>query len=240
MGLIVLNVIAVMLETVDPLYDAYGYGFYGFEVLSVTIFSVEYLGRVWAAPEHPKYSHPVFGRLRFAATPYMIVDLLAILPFFLGAVVDLRSLRVLRLIRFLRLFKLARYSESVRLFVNAFKLKKTELVMTSVVGGVMLIAASSLMYFAEQSAQPEEFSSIPAALWWGVVTLTTVGYGDVHPETALGRVIGAVVAVIGIGIFALPASLLAAGFIEAAKGDTLTCPHCGDEILAEDVEELIE
>lgn len=170
----------------------------------------------------------------------MLIDLIAILPFYFGAMIDLRYLRALRLVRFLRLFKLARYSESLQLFATAFRLKRDELVITSALGMVLLLVSSSLMYFAERGAQPEEFSSIPAALWWGVITLTTVGYGDVHPETALGRALGAIVSVIGIGLFALPASLLASGFIEAARQRTITCPHCGEEILEENLEEIIK
>lgn len=236
MALIVANVVAVSLETVDPLYAAYGRAFYGFELLSVTVFAVEYVGRVWAATEHPKYDHPVWGRLRFVTTPYMVIDLLAIVPFFLTAFVDLRFLRAIRLLRFLRLLKLTRYSESLRLFFTAVRLKREQFVITSFVGTILLLTASSLMYFVERSVQPEAFSSIPAAMWWGVVTLTTVGYGDVTPATPLGKLLGAAVAVIGIGIFALPASILASGFIEAAQGETARCPHCGGVLLSEDVE----
>ena len=238
--LIVLNVISVMLETVDPLYAAYGREFFAFEAISVVIFTVEYLGRLWAATEHPDYTHPVWGRLRYAVSPYMIIDLLAILPFFLGAIIDLRFLRALRLLRFLRLLKLTRYSESMQLFARALRLKREELVITSIVGVILLLVASSGMYFAERTAQPETFSSIPAALWWGVITLTTVGYGDVTPVTPLGQVLGAMVAVVGIGLFALPASILASGFIEAARGQTVRCPHCREEILEENLENVLE
>ncbi|WP_049891907.1 ion transporter [Natronococcus amylolyticus] len=240
MGLIVLNVIAVMLETVDSLYASYATKFLWFEAISVAIFSIEYISRLWAATEHPDYQHPIWGRLRYAFSPYMIIDLLAILPFFFGAILDLRFLRALRLLRFLRLFKLARYSESIQLFVRVLQLKREELVITSVVGTIILLMSSSLMYFAERGAQPEEFSSIPASLWWGVITLTTVGYGDVTPVTPIGQVLGAVIAVTGIGLFALPASILASGFIEAARGKIDQCPHCGQEILEEDLEKILE
>jgi len=240
MGLIIANVAAVSLETVDPLFAAYGRAFYGFELLSVAVFSVEYLGRVWVATEHPKYRHPLWGRLRFVTSPYMVIDLLAIVPFFLTAFVDLRFLRAIRLLRFLRLLKLTRYSESLQLFFTAVRLKREQFVITSVVGVILLLTASSLMYFVERSAQSEAFSSIPASMWWGVVTLTTVGYGDVTPVTPLGKLIGAVVAVIGIGLFALPASILASGFIEAAQGDTVECPHCGNVLLREDIEDTLK
>jgi voltage-gated potassium channel len=239
--LIIANVVAVTLETVDPLYAAYGREFYGFELISVVIFSIEYLGRLWAATENPEYDHWFWGRLRFARTPYMIIDFLAIVPFFLGAIVDLRFLRMLRLFRFLRLFKLARYDESMVLFTRVIRRKKSDLVVTFSATGLLLLLASSVMYFVETEAQPEAFSSIPATLWWGVVTLTTVGYGDVHPITPLGQFFGAIVAVLGIGLFALPASILASGFIEAAgvEEDEIAadeelefgyCPCCGEDL----------
>lgn len=238
--LIVANVVAVMLETVDPLYEAYGRQFYIFEAISVAVFTIEYTGRLWAATEHPEYEHWLWGRLRYAFSPFMVIDLIAILPFYLVAMGNMRMLRALRLLRFLRLLKLTRYSESLQLLKDAVRMKREELVITGFVGVVLLLLSSSMMYFAERVAQPEAFSSIPAALWWGVVTLTTVGYGDVHPVTTLGQAIGAIVAVIGVGLFALPASILASGLIEAARGETVSCPHCGKDISEEIVEDATE
>lgn len=232
-SLIVLNVVAVMLETVDPLYVDYELAFVSFERVSVAIFTLEYVGRLWVAPEYPKYDHPVWGRLKFALSPYMIIDLLAILPFYLVVLVDLRFLRALRLIRFLRLLKLTRYSTSLQLFFTAVRMKREELVLTSIVGAIMLLVASSAMYFAERGAQPEVFASIPESMYWGVITLTTVGYGDVTPVTWMGRVVAGFIAVLGVGMFALPASILASGFIEAAREETVACPHCG-EVLSEE------
>lgn len=237
MTLITLNVIAVALETVDTLYAQYATFFYWFEVISVVIFGFEYLGRVWACTARSEYSGPISGRLKFASRPMLIIDLLAILPFFLGALLpaDLRFLRALRLFRFFRLFKLARYSESMQAFNRVFQKKKEDLVISFTATMILLLVASSTMYFVESEAQPEQFTSIPQSLWWGVVTLTTVGYGDVHPITPLGQVIGAIVAVLGIGLFALPASILASGFIEEAKTSDKTsekqyCPHCGEKL----------
>lgn len=230
MALIVANVAAVALGTVAPIYDDYEQFFSAFQVFSVAVFSVEYVSRLWAGIERPEYADPVWGRLRFAASPYMVIDLLAILPFFLGLVIDLRSLRALRLARFLRLFKLARYSSSLRAFTRVLRKKREDLVIAIMGSMVLLLVTSSLMYFAEHDTQPEAFSSIPASLWWGVVTLTTVGYGGVYPVTPLGRILGAVVALIGIGLFALPASILASGFIEEAQSGPRTCPHCGEPI----------
>jgi voltage-gated potassium channel len=230
MALIAANVGAVILSTVDPLYAAHRSAFRAFELVSVAVFSVEYLARVWSCVASPEYDDPVVGRLRFALQPLLVIDLLAILPFFLTAfLIDLRFLRALRLFRFFRLFKFARYSESMRMFGRVAREKRSDLVVSLFATNVLLIVASSLMYFAEHDAQPEAFSSIPAALWWGVVTLTTVGYGNVTPITPAGRVLGGVIAVLGVGLVALPASILASGFIEES-GEREYCPHCGEPL----------
>lgn len=171
--------------------------------------------------------------MRFASRFLLIIDLLAILPFYLAAVglgADLRFLRALRLIRLLRLLKLARYSESLAALSVVLRNKKPDLVIAVFANLILLTVASSAMYFAETAAQSETFTSIPQALWWGVVTLTTVGYGDVVSVTTLGRFLAGVTAVLGIGLFALPASILASGFIEVARSRTQECPHCGEDI----------
>ena len=240
MALIAANVVALVLETVPWLAARYGPLFGYFELFSVAVFSVEYAARVWSCTADPAYSGPVSGRLRFASRPLLIVDLLAILPFYLGTAfgLDLRSLRALRLVRLLRVLKLARYSESLRKIGDVVGRKRDDLVLAFGANGLLLLLASSIMYQLEHDAQPEAFSSIPATLWWGVVTLTTVGYGDVFPVTPLGKLFGAVVAVLGIGLFALPASILASGFVEAAHPEEDRgaddgqnyCPHCGGRI----------
>lgn len=232
MALIALNVIAVSLATVDRLYAAYESIFIVIEVVSVAVFTVEYVARVWSAVEFPAFDRPIVGRLRFAAQPMLVIDLLAILPFFLGAfLVDLRFLRALRLFRFFRLLKMARYSESMQRFGDVIQRKREDLLIALSATTILLIVASSMMYFAEHGAQPDIFSSIPASLWWGVVTLTTVGYGDVYPVTPVGKLLGAVIAVLGVGLVALPASILASGFIEeASEQDRERCPHCGEEL----------
>lgn len=231
--LIVGNVLAVALETVPALEAAYGPYFTAFEVLSVAVFTVEYLGRIWTAPENPGYEAPITGRLRYGSRPILVVDLLAILPFYAAGfvAVDLRMLRAFRLIRFLRLLKIARYSRSLQVLLRVLRRKKADLLIAVAANLVILTVASSLMYFVEHEVQPTEFSSIPATMWWGVITLTTVGYGDVVPVTPEGKILGAVVAVLGIGLFALPASILATGFIqEAIRDEPDRCPHCGEEL----------
>lgn len=214
--LIVANGLAVMLETVKELETNYSRYFYGFELGSVAVFTVEYLLRLWAITINPLYKRPIAGRIRYAATPMALIDLLAILPFYLpvALTVDLRILRLLRLFRIFRLFKMTRYVESMRTFHNVFKAKKTELTLTLMLIFLLLVFASSAMYAAESEAQPEKFSSIPETLWWGVITLTTIGYGDIYPITPIGKMIGGIIAFLGIGLFALPAGILASGFSE--------------------------
>jgi voltage-gated potassium channel len=163
-----------------------------------------------------------------------LVDLFAILPFYLPFIIpfDLCALRALRLVRLFRLFKMSRYVEALTTLDDVIKAKKEELAVTLAMILILLILASSAMYIAETDAQPDKFPNIPATLWWGVVTLTTIGYGDIYPVTPLGKVIGGLIAFLGIGLFALPAGILAAGFAEEVQKTKrpLICPHCGKEL----------
>lgn len=198
-------------------------------------FTIEYLLRLWSCTVDSRFRNPVLGRIRFALRPLLIIDLVAILPFYLPIIIpfDLRFLRALRLIRILRMLKMGRYSESLRLFASVLKSKKEELVIAVFVTFILLIVSSSLMYFVENEAQPENFSSIPDAMWWGVATMTTVGYGDVYPVTPVGRFLGAIIAILGIGMFALPAGILASGFVEEIqkrRTGHIRCPYCGKNI----------
>jgi len=232
--LILLNVLTVVLETVETVYTAHKIFFGGFEVFSVVVFSVEYVLRLWTCTLDPRFNPPILGRLRYALTPMAVIDLLAILPFYLPMLIplDLRMIRMLRLFRLLRLFKMERYSGASRVLVEVFKEKKEELLLVAGFVVMMLVFSSSLMYFIENAAQPQIFSSIPATMWWSVATLTTVGYGDMLPVTPLGRLLGALIALLGIGLFALPAGILASGFAEKVqtKQRETICPHCGKKI----------
>jgi voltage-gated potassium channel len=242
-SLIAVNVTAVVLETVQSLAESYGSFFETLEIGSIIIFSGEYVLRIWTCTEHEDYAHPVLGRLRYMVKPMAIIDLCAVLPFYLPVIlpIDPRFMRSLRLFRLFRLFKMGRYSESLQTMGNVIKKKKEEFVVTIFVIFILLVLASSLVYTVEHEAQPEAFSSIPASMWWGMATLTTVGYGDVYPITPLGKFLGAVIALLGIGLFALPAGILASGFAdeiqtkrgrsETEKKENITiCPHCGKQI----------
>ena len=235
MVLILLNVVAVILETVKTLSSQFGTFFSIFETFSVAVFTIEYVLRLWMCTVDKRFENHLLGRIRFALTPLILVDLMAILPFYLPMIFpfDLRFIRILRLFRFFRLLKMARYSESLKTLGNVMKAKKEELIITLFVVIILLVFASSLMYFFEHEAQPQGFSSIPAALWWGVATLTTVGYGDVYPITPIGKSLGAIIAILGIGMFALPAGILASGLSEAIhkiRAQKRICPHCGKDI----------
>jgi len=235
-SLIVANVLALVLGTVPGIDRSVRVPFRWFEIVSVAIFSIEYALRIWSfAPGDSKRRRGAM-RLRFATRGMMIVDLLAVLPFYVAlavpaaAVLDLRFLRILRLMRIFRLFKLGRYLKAVRLLGRVARAKKEELGVAVVAVLMLLLVASSLMYFAENQVQPEAFSSIPASMWWGVTALTTVGYGDVVPITGVGKTLGALVSILGIGLFALPAGILAAGFqneLQAGRQEAVVCPHCG-------------
>ena len=236
-SLIVINTFAQILETVRPVYNAAPWFFPILETASLIIFTVEYVLRVWSCTVEPQYSHPFFGRLRFALTPLLIIDLLALVPFFLFFLdlEDLRTLRALRLLAWAA--RLGRYFEGIRTLGKVLQSKALELTTVVVVLAVMLVLASAMMYYAEHRAQPEDFASIPEAMWWSIITLTTVGYGDVSPVTPMGKVMAGIIAVMGIGMFALPAGILGSGFldeIQRRNQEARYCPHCG--LLIEDAD----
>lgn len=232
LSLILLNVLAVVLETLPSL-ARWRPAFSLFDGVSVLLFTVEYVARVWSCTTDPRYQGSVRGRLRYVVTPMALVDLLAVAPFYLPAAgLDLRSLRILRLFRFARALKLARYNRSMQTMSAVLRAKRDEL-SVAVAGLLMLLLlASSLIYFAENAAQPEKFSSIPASIWWGVSTLTTVGYGDIIPVTPIGKVVASFIAILGVGLFALPAGILASGFAEQSRTgrEAKRRPHCGEAL----------
>ncbi|MFC2109540.1 ion transporter [Bacteroidota bacterium] len=236
-ALIVLNVIALILESYEELNAIYSPVFYYFELFSVAIFTVEYLVRIWVSD---KTKEDKKERLNFAFSTLGIIDLIAILPFYLPFIfpIDLRIVRILRLFRLLRIFKLSRYSKSLKTIRSIFKEVKSELSITVFVTFVLMILSSTLMYYIEHDDQPEQFASIGDAFWWSIATLTTVGYGDVYPVTGLGKLLSGIIALIGIGFVALPTGIISSAFIEKIQKDkkkkkvakACNCPHCGKNI----------
>ena len=182
------------------------------------IFSVEYLLRLWIAPENPQWAQYRFPRLRYAFSVQAIIDFLAIVPTFFafggGGSVLLRFFRVLRI---MRLAKLGRMSTAWHDLATALSERRHELILTVSIAGFVLLVASTLMYWAEADAQPDKFGSIPRAMWWCIVTLTTVGYGDAFPVTLMGKMLAGLVALAGIGLIAMPTGILAAAFSDVVQ-----------------------
>ncbi|WP_262695366.1 ion transporter [Kordiimonas aquimaris] len=211
--LIVANVFAVALETVDHIWQTYGFWLHIFNVFSVAVFTIEYAARVWVSAEGygDVGDSAASRRLRYILSPMAIIDAAAIAPFFLGAFVtaDLRTLRIFRL---LRLLKLVRYSPALSSLTRVIYQERRALVATFIIMMGLLFFSATIAYLLEHEAQPVAFGSIPAALWWALSTLTTVGYGDVVPVTDGGRVLGSAVMIIGFVFYALPIGIIASGF----------------------------
>ncbi|MFT6880744.1 MAG: voltage-gated potassium channel [Arcticibacterium sp.] len=232
--LIFLNTVAIILHTVPSIGVRHNKFFLEFEVFSVAVFTVEYLLRVWSCVEDPQYEHPFYGRLKFIFSVWGLIDLLAIFPFYYSYfTADLGFVKILRILRMFRLFRVSRYFHALNVIQNVLKAKKEELLLSMSFIIFLLLISSSLVFYIEFPAQPEVFSSIPDSLWWGVNAMTTVGYGDMHPITPLGKVLGGLIAVLGVAIFALPTGILVLGFTEQIrtkhkKSDKIACPHCGE------------
>jgi voltage-gated potassium channel len=237
-GLIILNVITLILESFKELSISFSDYFYYFEVFSVIIFSIEYLLRLWTSDlDKTLKGNSLRKRLKFAFSTLGLIDLIAILPFYLPLIFpfDLRILRILRLFRLLRIFKLGRYSKSLNTITSVLKNTKSELAITGFVAFILLVLSSTIMYYFENEVQPEKFASIGHSFWWAVATLTTVGYGDVFPITAMGKIMSGIIALIGIGFIALPTGIISSAFIERIQEqkkekNICKCPNCGTEL----------
>lgn len=213
--LIILNVAAVIAETVPELHAAYGTYLYRFEVFTIAVFTVEYALRLWTAVEIPFLSRmkPWRARLSLAKRPSLIIDLLAILPFYLNHLVPM-DLGVLRMLRLLRFLKLSRYSPAMHTLIRVLSNERKALIGACLLLFTALLMASTIMYHVEGTAQPNAFGSIPAAAWWAITTLTTVGYGDVTPITPLGKFFAGLTMVMGLCILALPVAIISTGFAQ--------------------------
>lgn len=233
--LVIANVLAVVAGSVDSIEQDFGNVLLVFEKISMALFSIEYMLRLWSCTADPQWKHPIKGRIRYILTGMALIDLFAILPGFLPILfhhADMRFLRIVRLIRILRILKLGRYSESVQMLGRIIKRKREELYVTLFVAVVIMLLSASMLYTVEHDIQPKVFGSIPQAMWWAVVTMTTVGYGDIYPVTAIGKILASICTLLGIALFAMPTAILASGFSEElnARKTPQVCPHCGKKL----------
>lgn len=211
--MILLNVAAFVFGSVDWIEQEYKSWLFGFEVFSILFFTIEYLLRIWVAVEHiPLRALPHWkARLKFALQPMLIIDLIAVLPFYLGTLVgaDFRILRVLRLFRF---FKILRYSPAMQVIVKIFYREGRALIAALMIMMALILFAATGMSYLEGEVQPETFGDIPSSMWWALATLTTVGFGDAVPVTALGKMWSGLFMIFGLGMFALPIGIISTGF----------------------------
>ena len=205
--LIIFSVITFSIETLPNLKPQTKVILNSVEAFCVIIFTFEYLARIYVADSKLKFIFSFFG----------IVDFLAILPFYLSFGIDLRSLRLLRMFRLFRLFKLVRYNKAIKHFVNAMKLAKEQIILFLIITIMLIYFAAVGIYYFENEAQPEHFSSIFSSLWWSIVTLTTVGYGDVYPITVGGRIFTFFILMIGLGIVAIPTGIISSSLTKAVE-----------------------
>jgi voltage-gated potassium channel len=223
-ALIAASVAAVILESIAEIEARYATPLFIFEVFTVAVFSVEYLLRLWSSVECDTelQSTPTRARLRYVTSFHAIIDLVAILPFYLllFGVTGGIDMRFLRAVRLLRVLKLTRYSAAMNMVFITFRENGRALSAAFLILITVMLLAASGMYYFEREAQPDDFGSIPAAMWWAFATLTTVGYGDVTPITVGGKVFGALITVVGIGMVALPTSILASGYTQQLKVST--------------------
>lgn len=236
--LIAANVTASVLETdVELARQAPGL-FRWFERVSLVVFTAEYVLRLWSCTADPRFSGVIRGRLRVALTPMSIIDLAAIAPSYiellLPGMFDLRFLRVLRLLRLFRLLRVGGLAHAFSTLVRVLSSRRVELGITAAIVVVAMLLSAGAMYMVEHTQPNTQFTSIPRSMWWSICTVTTIGYGDMVPTSALGQTIAGFVAFVGICALALPVGILSSGFIEelnrkkrAASEPGRPCPHCG-------------
>lgn len=233
-GLIILNAFAIVLESYKEINIEYNLLFRAIELFSIIVFSVEYILRLWVADYMYPHLSKFKARCKYAFSFLGLVDLFSILPFYLPFIfkMDLRIIRSLRLLRLLRILKLNRHFKSLKLIGSVIRKTRNEILVTVFLVFILLILASTLMFNIENEAQPKAFENIGESLWWAVATLTTVGYGDIYPITGLGKLLSAVIALLGIGIVALPTGIISSAYIEEVQKNkkTCTCPNCGEVI----------
>ncbi|MGA0415877.1 MAG: ion transporter [Flavobacteriaceae bacterium] len=210
--LIIANVLAMILESHENIHIKYSGYFKIFETVSILIFSLEYLFRIYEGFKEKGLK----GVRKYVFSGFGLIDLISILPFYFNQfiTVDGRFLRILRLFRLTRIFKLGRDSKSLKLFIRALSAVRAELKFTLFLSILTILFSASAIYYLENEAQPEKFSSITESIWWSTISLATVGYGDVYPVTVGGKIFASIISLVGIGIVAIPTGVISASFVE--------------------------
>ena len=209
--LVLANIVAVILESVPRLRNEYGFWFDQFELYCIILFTIEYSLRVWSGgARYPQSQWK--GIKEYALGFHGLVDLAATLPYYLQFLFPGADLRALRVLRMIRIFKLSAYNSALEDLINAIKEEKKSFISALYILAIAIVLSSSLMYYAENEAQPDKFSSIPASMYWSIISLTTVGYGDVSPITPIGKLLGTLTAVIGVFVVAIVTGIVAAAF----------------------------
>jgi voltage-gated potassium channel len=253
MGLIFANALAMIVDTVPSIKLNYDWFLMPFEQISIIIFSAEYILLLWVCTENPEYRDPVHGRIRYAMTPVALINLLSVMPAFIPVLqpYDLRALRMFRLFRFFRILKLTKYSDSLKTLFRALDAKKEQLFMTLVIIVLLVVMTSVFLFYAENGTNESAvFDDLPSTIWWGLITLNPMSNEEGYPVTVAGKLISAGMALLEIGIFAIPAGIMASAFEEEYKekekeqegqrtvcetesgrndGPTV-CPHCGKRV----------
>lgn len=231
---VVISVVAVVLESVQSIHYILNLEFIILDAIAVTVFTAEYLLRLYACVETPGFKRALSGRFKHATSFSSIIDFLAILPFFLEVFLHhLLDLRFLRVFRLLRLFKLTRYTGATKTLVTVISREWPVLAASAFVMLLMVILTASLGYLFEHEAQPDKFENIPQSIYWAVITLASVGYGDISPVTPMGRMMTIVLALLGIGIFAIPAALLSSAFTDQLRIERETLKNDLYEMLSD-------
>ena len=205
--LIILSLITFSIDTLPDLSVETKSLLFKIEAITVFIFTAEYLLRFYVAENKFKYVKSFYG----------VVDLCAILPFYMASGVDLRAIRILRLLRLVRILKLIKYNKAINRFARAFAIAREELILFGFVAAMLIYLSSVGIYICEHAAQPDQFRSVFHSLWWAVITLTTVGYGDMYPITVGGKIFTSFILIIGLGIVAIPTGLIASALSKARE-----------------------
>ncbi|MDX2005095.1 MAG: ion transporter [Meiothermus sp.] len=224
--LTIASVLALILETEPGIYLSYGGVLISVEVFALSFFTLELILRLWLAPEIQNEPNRWRAMLRYLTSPLGIIDLLTVIPGWLFFFPGSEQFAAVRVLRLLRLFKLGQYAQAINLLDDVIRQKRSLLLATVGLAFMLLVGVSTLMFMLEGSLQPERMGSIPQTLWWGVVTMATIGYGDVVPITPAGKALSGLMAFVGIGLFALPTAILATGLLEVAQQKRQTDDPC--------------